>query len=807
MMIEIPPMEPADLDAIAHYKVLQRLGAGGMGVVYLGQDTKLGRKVALKLLPPEFSRDAERLNRFQQEARAISALNHPNILTIYEVGVGEQGHFIATEFVEGETLRQVLRRSRLELPGVLDIAIQASEALAAAHEAGIVHRDIKPENIMLRRDGYLKILDFGLAKPVPEREVRDDAPTFVGTDTSPGVIMGTVNYMSPEQGRGLRVDPRTDIFSLGIVLYEMLAGRLPFEGATSSDTLAAILLREPPPLNTYSPETPAEVQSILARALAKDREDRYPTARELMNDLKALKQRLVVEAELSRSQIRTGSAPAAATVSTPVQPAAPSGAARPLAGSGPLNTTARRRKSKAVDSIAILPLENEGADPNAEYLSDGITESIIDNLGQLPKLRVMARSTVFRYKGRQADPLAIGNELNVRAVLTGRVRQLGDNLVIKAELVDVADGSRLWGEQYRRKFEDIFAVEEEISREISEKLRLRLSGDEKKRLAKRATENSRAYELFLKGRFHWNRRTGEDLQKSIELYQQAIGVDPGYALAHVGLAETLVLMSWFAFVSMPPSESMPRAKASALRALELDPTLAQARVSLALVRLLYDWDWAGAESEFKQAIELNPNYSTARHWYPILLTGAGRFEESLYQIGRALELEPMSLMINSTRGWILHYAGRRQEAVEQFRKTIGMDSGFCAARWLLGYAYEALGHHAEAIAEFREARRLDQTPAILSSLGHALAISGHEDEARAVLEELDRMALRRYVSPESQALVYLGLKECDRAMDWLERAFEDRSSYLILINVDPRLAPLRTDPRFTRLLKTIGFRS
>jgi serine/threonine-protein kinase len=797
-------METADLDAIAHYKVLQRLGAGGMGVVYLAQDTRLGRKVALKLLPQEFSRDADRLSRFEQEARAISALNHPNILTIYEIGVGEQGHFIATEFVEGETLRQMLRKRRLDLPDVLDIAIQASEALAAAHEAGIVHRDIKPENIMVRRDGYLKILDFGLAKPAPERELSDDAPTFVGTDTSPGVILGTVNYMSPEQGRGLRVDPRTDIFSLGIVLYEMLAGRLPFEGATTSDTLAAILLKEPPPLNTQSPEAPAEIRSVLAKALAKNREDRYCTARELMSDLKALKQRLAMDSELSRSGITTGSE-LTKTIPARVEAAPPSGGERPVPISGPLDTTTRRKKSRFVDSVAILPLENDGADPNAEYLSDGITESIIDNLSQLSKLRVMARSTVFRYKGRQDDPIAIGRELNVRAILTGRVRHLGEHLVVKAELVDIADGSRLWGEQYRRNFDDIFAVEEEISREISEKLRLKLSGDERKRLAKRATASSRAYELYLKGRYHWNLRTGEDLRKSVGLYREAIEIDPGYAPAHVGLAESLALMSWYSFVVMPPRESMPAAKASALRALELDGTLAQAHVPLALAKLLYEWDWVGAESGFKHAIEMNPDYATARHWYPILLTGAGRFEEALVQIGRALELEPMSLMINSTRGWILHYAGRHQEGVEQLWKALEMDPGFCAAHWLLGHAYEALGQRAEAIGEFREAQRLDPTPTILSSLGHALAASGRESEAQELLERLNRMALERYISPESRALILVGLKEFDRAIDWFERALEERSSYLILANVDPRLSTLRADPRFARLLKTVGF--
>ncbi len=801
-------MKSTEPESIAHYKVLQRLGAGGMGIVYLALDTKLGRKVALKLLPAEFSRDEERLNRFQQEARAISALNHPNILTIYEVGLADIGHFIATEYVEGETLRQACARSRPDLSRTLDIGIQVSEALAAAHEAGIVHRDIKPENIMIRRDGYAKVLDFGLAKPVPQKECGEEAPTFVGTDTNPGVIMGTVNYMSPEQGRGLRVDPRTDIFSLGIVLYEMIAGRPPFQGATSSDTLAAILLREPPPLDTFSSETPAEFQRILARTLAKSRDDRYPTAGDLMRDLAALKHKLAVETEMSRSKIQAGLAPASASSSAlHLQAHLASGSAAVPQGSGLFIASGRRRKSKAVDSIAILPLENDSADPNAEYLSDGITESIIDNLAQLPKLRVMARSTVFRYKGRQADPLAIGIELSVRAILTGRVRQLGDNLIVKAELVDVTDGSRLWGEQYRRKFEDIFAVEEEISREISEKLRLKLSGEEKKKLAKRSTESSRAYELYLKGRFHWNKRTGEDLQKSIVFYQQSIAVDPTYALAHVGLAEAHALLAWFAFVLCPPRQAMPQAKASALRALELDGSLAQAHVSLALVRLLFDWDWAGAESEFKQAIELNPNYPTAHHWYPILLTGAGRFDESLFQIGRALELEPMSLMINATRGWILHYARRNQEAIEQFRKTIELDSGFCSAHWLLGYAYEGAGQFGEAIGEFREAMRLDRTPAVLSSLGHALARAGRADEARAILDDLNRLALQRYVSPESQALVHVGLGENERALEWLERALEERSSYLILLKVDPRLDALRSDARFERLLKSIRLMS
>ena len=805
-MIENDTMAQTEQQTIAHYRILQQLGAGGMGIVYLAQDTVLGRKVALKLLPAEFSRDEERLNRFQQEAHAISALNHPNILTIYEIGLTETGRFIATEYVEGETLRQLLAGTRPGLAQVLEIGIQAAEALAAAHQAGIVHRDIKPENIMIRRDGYVKVLDFGLAKPAPQRESGDEAPTFVGTDTNPGVIMGTVNYMSPEQGRGLRVDQRTDVFSLGIVLYEMVAGHSPFQGATSSDTLASILLREPPPLDSCAPGTPEELQRILARALAKNRDDRYPTAGELMNDLKALRQKLTVEAELSKGHASLGHIAAASPSGT--IPAPPTSSPSQASGSiapGVTRSGSQRRKSKIVDSIAVLPLENDSPDPNAEYLSDGITESIIDNLAQLPRLRVMARSTVFRYKGRQADPLAIGSELNVRAILTGRVRQVGDSLVIKTELVDVIDGSRLWGEQYRRGFADILAVEEEISHEISEKLRLKLSGEEKKRLAKRSTESSRAYDLFLKGRFHWNKRTGEDLLRGIEYFGQAIASDPAYAMAHVGLAESHVLLAWYAFVLCPPKLAMPQAKASALRALELDGSLAQAHVSLALVRLLFDWDWAGAENEFKQAIALNPGYSTAYHWYPILLTGAGRFDEALEKIERALEIEPVSLMINATRGWILFYAGRYGESIDQFRKTISLEPAFCSAHWLLGFVHEAQGQFDEALAQFREALRLDQTPAVLSSLGHALARAGRAEEARATIESLDAMALKRYVPPESKALVHVGLEEVDAALEWLERAGEERSSYLVLANVDPRLSPLRSNPRFAGLLRNVGF--
>lgn len=440
-------MEESASKRINHYRVLEKLGEGGMGEVFLAEDTRLGRKVALKVLPASFSQDKERLARFQQEARAASALNHPNILTVYEIGVGESGHYIATEFIQGETLRKRLSSGKLDLSLVFDIAIQVANGLVAAHEAGIMHRDIKPENIMLRRDGYAKILDFGLAKPTPGMSGRaTESATIASLDTTPGIVMGTVKYMSPEQARGLALDARSDIFSLGVVLYEMVTGRVPFEGPTSTDTIATILHRDPPPLARFSPDTPAELERILTKALAKDREERYQTARDFVIDLKGLKQRLEIDAEIQRTggvmTVVSGVGLLSGSNAVAARPAE-----EPSIKQGITVSTGRRRKSRAtIDSIAVLPLENAGADPSTEYLSDGLTESIINHLSGLPKLRVMARSTVFRYKGKTEDPLKIGEELGVRAVLTGRVLQVGDNLVVKSELVDVSDGSQLWGE-------------------------------------------------------------------------------------------------------------------------------------------------------------------------------------------------------------------------------------------------------------------------------------------------------------------------------------------------------------------------
>lgn len=779
-----------------------------MGEVFLAEDTRLGRKVALKILPAAFSRDVERLGRFQQEARATSALNHPNILTVYDIGVGETGHYIATEFIEGETLRQRLSSGKLELEQVLDIAVQVISGLVAAHEAGIVHRDMKPENIMIRRDGYVKILDFGLAKPAPGTQVNPAGATIASPDTTPGMVMGTVKYMSPEQARGLPVDGRSDIFSFGVVVYEMVAGRVPFEGPTSTDTIATILHRDPPPLARFSPDIPAELERILAKALAKNREERYQTARDFVIDLKNLKQRLEVDAEIQHSRGIMMAADTGAQMPSGTRTFNAATSEESSLKPGTAVSGSRRRKARgAIDSLAVLPLENAGTDPGTEYLSDGLTESIINHLSSLPKLRVMARSTVFRYKGKAGDPQRIGEELGVRAVLTGRVLQVGDNLVIKSELVDVSDGSQLWGENYRRKLVDIFDIEEEISKEISEKLRLKLSIDEKKKLAKRFTRNPEAYQLYLKGRFHWNKRSTEDLRKGIAHFEQAIGVDPNYALAYAGLADSYALLSWFYLAAFAPAEVMPKAKAAADRALEIDDSLAESHASVAMVKLLYDWEFAESERAYRRAIQLNPSYATAHQWFGVLLSTLGRIDEAISEIKLALEIDPLSLIINSTLGWVLYFARRYPEAVVQFSKTLELAPDFYPARLILGYTYVCRGQHSEALAELQRAQSLSDTAAVLSGIGQAYAASGEARKALDVIERLNALARSRYISSESQALVYIGMGDIEQGFEGLEKAIKERSSFMVFLGVDPRLDQIRSDPRFGLLLRRVGLKS
>jgi eukaryotic-like serine/threonine-protein kinase len=759
---------------LGRYEIKSQLGAGGMGEVYLAHDTELDRTVAIKILPVGSASDQQRLQRFIQEAKAASALNHPHILTVYEIGTTDLSRFIATEFIEGDTLRQRIKVG-LKLIDILEISIQAASALAAAHAAGIIHRDIKPDNSMVRRDGYIKLLDFGLAKLAESKSSTTDteAPTMAMVNTDAGTVMGTANYMSPEQAKGTDVDARTDLWSLGAVLYEMLTGHVPFAGETPTETISLILQREPAPPAHYIDEIPAELERILTKTLTKDREDRYQTAKDLLIDLRNLKRKLEVDAEIDRtvspelrgastkstSEARSSGSATAPTTATPTASSAEyifSGIRRHkiaaavvilalIVGAVGLSFyLGGRGNEAAIDSIAVLPFENQNHDPNTDYLSDGVTESIINSLTQLPTLRVIARSSAFRYKGKETDPMAAGKELGVRAVLTGRVTQRGDSLTISTELLDVRDNKQLWGEQYNAKISDLLSMQRAIASQITSNLRLKLSGAEQSRVNKHYTENPDAYQLYLKGRFYWNKRTGEGFKKSIEYFNQAIERDPNYALAYAGLADSYNLIPYYSVGS--PQDFYPKAKAAAKRALELDDTLAEAHTSLGYALFDYDWNFPEASREFQRAIELNPNYASAHQWYGrrrMMLTG--RFDEAITEVKRALELDPLSLAISTDLGNTYIYARQYDRAIEQLRKTIDMDQNFYYAHWWLGTAYVMKGDFQNAIAEYQKARQLNDDPYVLGLLGHSYAVSGKRDEALKTLRQLKEIAKQRYV--------------------------------------------------------------
>jgi serine/threonine protein kinase/Flp pilus assembly protein TadD len=794
---------------LGRYEIRSPIGKGGMGEVYLAQDTQLERTVALKLLPPDVAQDQQRMNRFVREAKATAALSHPNIAHIYEIGEADAVTFIAMEYVEGRTLRQYMKSAHIPLDEALDIALQVASALGEAHAAGIIHRDIKPENIMLRPDGYVKLLDFGLAKLVEkhpqEPHTLDEATTLL-IQTNPGMLMGTVTYMSPEQARALEVDARTDIWSLGVVLYEMVAGQVPFPGQTTTDMLVSILEHRPRALSKAMPEIPIDLDRIITKAMAKRRESRYRSAMDFVAAIKSLRQEMEFKAKLARSLNLDARATEAIT-QYDTKAMLPSGqelsAASKNTGRTSVSQRRRRPRRKAIDSLAILPLGNDSGEHDMEYLSDGITESIINNLSQLPKLRVMARATVFRYKGREVDPLQVGQELNVRAVLTGTVFHLNENLLIRTELVDTTDGSRLWGEQYNRQMTDIFAIQEEIAREISEKLRFKLTGEEQQQLAKRHTDNPEAYRLYLKGRYNWNKRTPEGFKLGIEYFKEAIDLDSGYALAYAGLADSYNMLGNYS--ELPPRDAFPRAKTAAIKALRIDETLAEARASLAYVMNGYDWDWKGAGEEFKRAIELKPNYATAHYWYATVhLAALGRLDEAISEMTEAKELDPLSLIINTNLGWIYYFARRYDDAVEQIHKALRIDENFNVAYFKLGQVYERQGRYEEAIAQYRRAMQLSSNLWIMPGLAHALAMMGRRDEALRVLDELKAMSRERYVSPYFIAEVYRGLGEIDLTFEWLNKAYDDRSDWLVWLGVEPSLDGLRSDPRFTDLMRRVG---
>ena len=807
---------------LSHYRILSKLGAGGMGEVYLAQDSKLDRKVALKVLPSEMvDANPERMRRFVQEAKAASALNHPNIITIHEIDESDSIYFIATEFIDGETLRQRMRSTGISLKDTLDVATQIASALAAAHAAGILHRDIKPENVMLRRDGIVKVLDFGLAKLVDSSDVVDpEADTRAIQNTEPGVVMGTAIYMSPEQARGLPLDARSDIFSLGVLIYEMVTSRLPFEGANTHEIMASILAdKEPLPLARFARDVPAELERIVEKALRKNRDGRYQTAKDLMLDLRSLKQRQQVEAEIERSRssdkldVATINVQSSQTLSSAgLLTKRVSNSWRNLLIAGltimVLALVAYyffyfRKQAAAIESIAVLPFINESNDPNSEYLSDGITESIISNLSHLSQLKVMARSTVFHFKSKDIDPRDIGRKLGVQAVMTGRLLQKGDQLIGRTELVNVADGAELWGAEYDRKLSDSLSVQEDISRGISEKLRLKLTGEDKKLLTRYDTSDSEAYQFYLRGRYLWNKRTAAGLQSAIQQFQQAIERDPNYALGYIGLADSYVLLEEYAGV--PINESLPKARTAVDRALKVDDSLAEAHTSSAMIYQQM-WRWDESEGEFRRAISLNPNYATAHHWYSIFLRARGRLDDSQKEIELAKEIDPLSPVINQNIAEIDLLKNDLNSAVEVCKRINELDPNFPGAHDELGFAYLKQHNYPAAIAEFQKTVELSGNASrYQGDLGYSYAMTGKEDDARVILKELEEKYARHEAIGQYVADVYSGLNEKDKAFAWLEKDYDQRAGgRMPFVRWWFTFENVRDDPRFSDLLHRMG---
>jgi serine/threonine-protein kinase len=800
-----------------------------MGEVYLAQDTVLGRRVALKILPREFAADADRMRRFVLEAKSASALNHPNIITIYEVGETDEMNFIATEYIEGQTLNS--RRS-LAPTEALDVASQIASALQAAHAAGIIHRDIKPENVIIRPDGLVKILDFGIAKQTGPAVVTSglasgtdpEAATAVKGGTSAGVIIGTASYMSPEQARGKAIDARSDIFSLGVVLYEMLAGQKPFTGENAMDVIGSIIADEPTPLVQILPSLPPEIDRIVHKALRKELKERYQTANELLTDLKSVRKRLEFEAEPGEAHTvilatTSGQADQSSLSGTQSERTVPNASLLTTSSSGARGKMVifgvivlllalvgtvgywllANRSTKQMGSIAVMPFVNESGNADVEYLSDGMTETLISSLSQLPNLDVKPRSSVFRYKGKETSTQTIGKELNVQAILNGRVVQRGQDLSLFVELIDVALDKVVWSQQYNRKQTDLVTLQSEVARDVSNKLKTKLSGADVARIEKTYTSNPEAYQLYLKGKFYWNKRTGESLKQAVELYREAIEKDPNYALAYSGLAETYVLFS--SYDVAPAGDSMPQAKAAALRALAIDDSLAEAHTALGFYLSTYEWDRDGSEKEYRHAIELNPNYATAHHWLGADLVSLKRFDDSLVELRRGEELDPLSAIIGTNLGDTLVFARRYDEAIAQYNRTVVRNPNFSYVHRALGWAYGSKGMYPEAVAETRRSLELNNGSAGKGYLGLWLAKSGKRDEALKLLNELKKEAGHGYVQNYNFALIYIGLGNKEEALNYLEKHVSAHAETASQYAVAPELDELRSEPRFKEMLK------
>ncbi len=781
---------------ISHYKILEKLGEGGMGVVYKAHDTKLDRLVAMKFLPGHLAANEAVHARFLQEAKAASALNHPNVCTIYDIKEEDGQQFIVMEFVDGTTIKQKLPIQKLQ--DALTYALQIGDALQEAHSKGIVHRDIKSENIMVNSKNQIKVMDFGLAKLKGSLKLTKTSST-----------VGTLAYMAPEQIQGGEIDARSDIFSFGVVLFEMLTGHMPFRGDHEAAMMYSILNEDPESVQKTRQDISADIGHIIHRALEKDPEDRYQSVADMVSELRREQKktaRLIRPSEAEATMPRT-SAPEL-PVGIPVVSSKKRVTLLSALGAGLLAVALViylfAGHHQTIDSLAVLPFENVGADPNTEYLSDGITESLINTLSQLSNLTVMSRSSVFHYKGKEVDPQKAGKELGVKAVLAGRVTQRGDNLQISTELVDVSNNTHIWGEQYNKKLSDILAVQQDISKEISQQLSVKLVGEDKNKLVQRSTESTEAYELYLKGRFHWNKRNADDLQKGVDYFNRAIEKDPRFALAYAGLASTFAILPEYS--GLPASDFIPKAETAARKALEFDAAVAEPHAVLGLIKYEYQWDWEGADKEFKRAIELNPNYPTSYHWYSNSLEEQGKLEEALSEIKHAQGLDPLSPVITSNVGEILFLMQRYDLAIEQFNKVLELDPNFPGTHQTLGLLYAQQNKFDEAISELQKVRQIvgANDPYGAGHLGYVYAKAGKKDEAITILNQLLKFSRQGYAQSVQIAYVYAGLGDKDKAFEWLEKGYNEQNEQLGYLKVYPIWDNLRSDSRYTAMLRKIG---
>jgi serine/threonine-protein kinase len=786
-------------ETVTHYRILDKIGEGGMGVVYRAEDTRLGRQVAVKFLSQKLSQEASALDRFQREARAASSLNHPHICAVYDIGQHNNVPFLVMELLDGRTLRGHIQGLPLPLDTLIDYAAQIVDALDVAHGAGIIHRDVKSANIFVTDRGQVKMLDFGLAKLVRNHALAADAATDSGGGTTKtGIALGTLSSMSPEQARGIDLDARTDLFSFGVVLYEMATGREPFSGRTAAMVFEALLRDTPVRPSAINPRVPADLDTIILKALEKDRDLRYQTAAELRADLRRLR-RESDSTRLKESTAETVMVPAAPSRRRlPVWTMAAAAALVLLAAIAGYLTFAG--PGETIDSVAVLPFAVEGSAADTEYLADGVTEALINGLTQMPGLRVSARSVVFRYKSRRdEDPQQVGRDLNVRAVVSGRASVRGDRIIIQADLMNVADGSQLWGNQYNRPSADLLAVQDEIASEILDKLRLRLTGEQKALATKRYTDDSAAYQLYLQGRYHWNKGTIAGYRNAIEYFQQAIQKDSRYAMAYAGLADSYLMLGSYWV------EAITEAKSAAEQALRLDASLAEAHVALGNIKLWLDWNWQAAGREFEQGLSLNPSSAHAHNQHAMFLATQGRVADALTAARKALDLEPLSPVINSDVGFYLLAAGQRDEAITQLRKTLDLDSNSVSAHARLGFALSEAGRHDDAVTEIERAVSLSEnSPAVVGQLGAAQARRGNRADAERMLRDLEARSSREYVPATALANVYTALGDRGKALDMLERAYDEHDFSIAQIGVAPWFRSLRGEERFQRLLKKLG---